>query len=84
MIIISAKRYSYFLLEDDDGTWYLTYFTGGAFEIDICVKLTNNEIEQLKINPDFVNELVENFKKDKSIYENRRVIPSKRPSGKSG
>ncbi|GAA6171760.1 hypothetical protein NBRC116592_14300 [Colwellia sp. KU-HH00111] len=80
MIIISAKRYSYFLLEDDDGTWYLTYFTGGPCEIDICVKLIDEEIKQLKEKPEFINVLVENFKKDKSLYENRIIIPSKRPN----
>ncbi len=80
MIIISAKRYSYFLLEDDDGAWYLTYFIGGPCEIDICVKLTDEEIKQLKEKPELINVIVESFKKDKSLYENRIIIPSKRPN----
>lgn len=81
MRVISAKRYSYFLLEDEsDGIWYVTYFTGGPCEIDICVKLTEEEIKQLKEVPEFILVLVESFKENKSLYENRIIIPSKRPS----
>jgi hypothetical protein len=80
MIIISAKRYSYFLLEDTDGVWYLTYFIGGPCEIDICVKLTAEEINKIKENNEYISDLIGKFKKDKSSFENRIVIPSKRPN----
>lgn len=81
MRVISAKRYSYFLLEDEsDETWYLTFFTGGPCEIDICVKLIEEEIKQLKENPELIFVLIESFKEDKFLYENRIITPSKRPN----
>ncbi|WDE13514.1 hypothetical protein [Thalassomonas haliotis] len=79
MNIVSEKKYSYLLMEEDN-EWYLTYLTGGAFEVDICVKLNNEEINKLKETPEFVGNLVENFKTDSSLYEGRRIIPSVRPN----
>jgi len=79
MNIISEKKYSYLLMEDND-EWYLTYLTGGPFEVDICVKLNDEEIVKLKENPESVSHLIESFKSDASIYEGRRIIPSVRPN----
>ncbi len=81
MKIISEKPYSYFLVEDE-GAWFLTYMSGGPFEIDNCVKLNDAEIKDLKNNPSYVIDLMESFKSDRSLYEGRRVIPSVRPNRK--
>jgi hypothetical protein len=43
MSVIFQKAYSYLLIQDGND-WYLTYFTGGPVDIDICVKLTEEEI----------------------------------------
>lgn len=81
MKVIQKKRYSFFLLEDEETQeWFLTFMTGGPFEVDICVKLSEDEVSSIKQEPEYVSELMKSFKSDRSLYEGRRVIPSKRPN----
>lgn len=75
MNIVFQKPYSYLLIQDESD-WYLTYFTGGPVEIDICVKLTNEEIETVSLDQKAVEKLMARFKADRSLIEGRRVVPS--------
>ncbi len=83
MRVLSEEKFSYYLLEDEsDGVWYLTFMSGGVFEVDICVKLLDEEIEKIKRDEGNIKKIVRSFMDDSSLYENRRVIPSKRPERK--
>ena len=75
MTVVFQKPYSYLLIQDKDD-WYLTYFTGGPVEIDICVKLTEEEVDVVSTDQKAVESLMARFKADRSLIENRRVIPS--------
>jgi len=78
MRVIEQKAYSYLLMEDSND-WYLTFFTGGPVEIDICVKLNQQEIEGIKNGELTASTLVQTFLGDQTKYESRRIIPSIRP-----
>jgi len=75
MTVIFQKPYSYLLIQNKDD-WYLTYFTGGPVEIDICVKLTDEEIDVVSTDQKAVENLMARFKADRSLIENRRIVPS--------
>lgn len=75
MSVVFQKSYSYLLIQDGRD-WYLTYFTGGPVEIDICVKLSKEEIEAVSSDQKAVEELISRFKADRSLIEGRRVVPS--------
>ncbi len=46
MQTIFQKAYDYILVKEND-EWFLTFFTGGPVEIDICVKLNDEEIKKV-------------------------------------
>ncbi len=75
MSVIFQKAYSYLLIQDGND-WYLTYFTGGPVEIDICVKLTEEEIKAVSTDQKATEELMARFKADRSLIKDRRIIPS--------
>ena len=79
MKVIYRKAYSYILMNEGE-SWYLTFFTGGPVELDICVELTEVEAAKVCQNQEAVEELVRKFKSDRSSFEGRRVIPSKKPA----
>ena len=78
MRVIEQKAYSHLLMEDSND-WYLTFFTGGPVEIDICVKLNQQEIDGIKNKELTASTLVQTFLGDQTKYEGRRIIPSIRP-----
>ena len=75
MKVVFQKPYSYLLLNEATD-WYVTFFTGGPFEIDICVKLTPEEIKFVSDSQSALEKLIEEFKTNPSQYTGRRVIPS--------
>ncbi|WP_444929954.1 hypothetical protein ACJJIF_19585 [Microbulbifer sp. SSSA002] len=75
MKIVFKEPYSYLLVQDDTD-WYLTFFSGGAFEVDICVKLTEEEITRVSIGQEEAAKLALEFQQNKEFYKGRRVIPS--------
>lgn len=84
MRVLNEEKFSYYLLEDElDGAWYLTFMSGGVFEVDICVRLVGEEIEKIKRDQGNIKKLVRSFMDDRSLYFDRRVIPSKRPDKKN-
>lgn len=78
MNVICEKPYQYLLVESE-GEYFLTFFTGGPVEIDICVRLTDSEIKEVDENNGNVEKLVKLFKNNRSSFEGRRVIPSVLP-----
>ncbi|RYY76638.1 MAG: hypothetical protein EOO52_03795 [Gammaproteobacteria bacterium] len=75
MKLIFQKSYAYLLL-NEGVDWYLTFFTGGPFEIDICVKLNEQEITRVSNNQSELEKLIQEFKMNPSLYADRRIIPS--------
>lgn len=77
--VLYSKPYSYLVIEQDQD-WYLTYFTGGPVEIDICVKLTKEERSTIdnEGEPSIVK-IIEALKSDRNEMLSRRVTPSVRP-----
>jgi hypothetical protein len=75
MSVIFQKAYSYLLIQDGND-WYLTYFTGGPVDIDICVKLTEEEIKAVSTDQKATEELMARFKANRSLIKDRRIIPS--------
>lgn len=78
MNVIFEKPYDYLLIEEDK-IFYLTFFSGGPVEIDICVRLTEDEALVASQSAEDVERLVKKFKTDRAIYSGRRVIPAKHP-----
>lgn len=80
MKIISEEKFSYSLLEDEaDGEWYLTFMSGGVFDVDICVFLILEEVLSIKSDLSKAKDLVRSFMDDRSLYTDKGVVPSKRP-----
>lgn len=79
MKIIYSKPYAYLIVENGSD-WYLTFFTGGPVEIDICVKLNEQEKNDIEKSDSSISLLIEKFRKDKDSYNGRRVIPSVVPN----
>ena len=78
MNIIYQEPYSFILIEEANQC-YITYFTGGPVELDICVKLTPDEAKLAAISKEETLKLVEKFKSDRNLMLARRIIPSIRP-----
>lgn len=75
MKIIFEEAYSYILV-NDKSDWYLTFFTGGPVEIDICVKLTSEEIAKVCSSQIETAKLAQSFQQNRELFKGRRVIPS--------
>ena len=75
MKLVFRKSYAY-LLFSEGADWYLTYFTGGPFEVDICVKLSQQEITRVSGNQTELEKLIVEFKANPSLFDGRRIIPS--------
>ncbi|HBO93621.1 MAG: hypothetical protein CMK83_13400 [Pseudomonadales bacterium] len=77
--VLYSKPYSYLVIEKDQDL-YLTYFTGGPVEIDICVKLTKDEKSVIdKEGEVSITKIIEALKSDRNEMLSRRVTPSVRP-----
>ena len=73
-----SEPYSHLLVKDNDD-WYLIFFTGGPVELDICVKLNEEEIARVSGSEDQTVKLAREFQRDRSLYDGRRIIPSVLP-----
>lgn len=78
MKVVFSEPYSYLLVQEE-GDWFLTFFTGGPVEIDICVKLTDEEIEAVSTSQVKTAQLVQAFQQNRSLFDGRRIIPSVAP-----
>lgn len=76
MTIIKLKPYEYILVSEND-TLYLTFFTGGVVELDVCVRLSADEAEAAKENDENIKALITSFRKNRDLYQGRLVTPSK-------
>ena len=75
MKVIFEEAYSYLLVQDGDD-WYLTFVTGGPVELDICVKLDEDEIARVSGSQIETARLAQEFQQDRSRFKGRRVVPS--------
>ncbi|WP_444919803.1 hypothetical protein ACJJID_12740 [Microbulbifer sp. CnH-101-G] len=75
MKIVFKEPYAYLLVQDDNN-WYLTVFTGGPFEIDICVKFTEEEVNRVSSSQVEAAKLAQKFQQNRDLYKGRRVVPS--------
>ncbi len=75
MSIVFQKSYAYLLITHGN-SWYVTFFTGGPVELDICVKLTDDEIKLVKNDQKALEQLIARFNADHSLFAGRRIIPS--------
>ena len=71
MKVVFQKAYDYILIEDIDGC-FLTFFTGGPVEIDICVQLNDEEIRKVCNSQEETEKLVRLFMSDRRLFEDRR------------
>ena len=77
--VIYSKPYSYLVIEHEN-RWYLTFFTGGPVELDICVELNPEERRLIEDNGESqIQELISSFSKNRDSIKNRRIVPSVRP-----
>lgn len=72
--VISEKRWSYVLI-DVDGMWVLTLLIGGVVEIDVSIKLTDEEIAAIRDDATFVEKIVESVKKNRAAFSGREIRP---------
>ncbi|WP_049896416.1 hypothetical protein [Natrialba chahannaoensis] len=75
MRVLERKPYSYILL-DRDGEWILTFLLGGPIERDVSVRLTLVEVTAIEDGDSSAEDLVETFRADPSVYEDRQVTPT--------
>lgn len=75
MKTVFQEAYQYILVQDGE-EWYLTFFTGGPMVVDICVKLTQEEIDRVSNSKEETSRLAKEFLRDRSLFEGRRIIPS--------
>ena len=75
MKVIYEEAYAFILVKDVDD-YFLTFFTGGPVEIDICVRLTPEEVEKVSVSKAETAKLVETFQQNRELYKERRVVPS--------
>ena len=74
MKVIAEKPWAYVLF-DDGKDWVLTYLVGGAVEIDVSLRLSEEEIERLKAEPLAIESLVADAKVNRDRYEKREIRP---------
>jgi len=79
MKVISEKKWSYTLMEDERG-WILTFMIGGPVEIDISVLIKPDENNLIRDDFSKIEDLVESFKNNIDGISKRRIIPSIWPS----
>lgn len=78
MKTVFEEAYIYILVQDGDD-WYLTFFTGGPMVVDICVKLTQEEIVRVSSSKPETAKLANEFQQNRALFNGRRVIPSMVP-----
>lgn len=77
--VVFSKPYCYLIVEKYD-VWYLTFFSGGPVEIDICVMLTKEERSTIdKEGEPSIIKIIDALKSDRNEMLSRRVAPSVRP-----
>lgn len=74
MHVVAEKKWSYVLLDDGKG-WVLTYLVGGVVEVDVSVRLTEQERDLIKADPANVEKLVETMKQHRRDFANREINP---------
>lgn len=76
MNLISEKPWIYILFEDDD-TWVLTVMVRyGAAENDMSIKLVKSEVDRLKAEPDYIDQLVKEISQYPQKYTGREIRPA--------
>lgn len=74
--MISEKRFVYVFVEND-GEWVLTVMIRcGAAETDMSVKLVESEVDQIKQNPSWVDQLVRQISQCPQNYSDREIMPA--------
>ncbi len=53
-----------------------TVLLGGVAEIAVSIRLTSDEITQLRTNPDYANELLKAIKSQRSKFADREIHPA--------
>lgn len=74
MHVVAEKKWSYVLFDDGKG-WILTYLIGGVVEVDISVRLTEQERDLIKADPANVDKLVETMKQHRRDFASREINP---------
>jgi hypothetical protein len=74
MQIIAEKPWSYILFDDAQG-WVLTFMIGGVVEVDVCVKLTPEEIQSIKKDKSSIEQIMQNINLDRNSNKSREIIP---------
>jgi hypothetical protein len=82
--VIKEVRWSYVLVEDE-GELFLTFMSGGVFEVDFCVELTAEERRRIEVSDAddvdgaAIEALVDELLSDRDELHRRRIVPSKWP-----
>jgi hypothetical protein len=74
MKVIAEHAWSYVLI--DTGTdWILTYLIGGVVEIDVSIRLSQDEIAKIQENPSYLEILLDAAKTNRVAYASREIHP---------
>jgi len=79
MNVIAEKRWSHVLFDDGKG-WILTLLIGGVVEVDVSIRLTLAEIDEVKRDPSFVDRLVREVRQQRDNFSSREINPPVWPS----
>lgn len=74
MAVIAEKAWSYVLFDNGED-WILTFLIGGVVEIDVSVRLSNDEIAMIKADSTYVEILLASIKKNRSAFADREINP---------
>lgn len=74
MSVIAEKRWSHVLFDDGKG-WVLTLLIGGVVEVDVSIRLTNDEIDSIKRDGSFIERLVYEVRQHRDNFSAREISP---------
>ncbi|MGF6495506.1 hypothetical protein ABIE56_003705 [Luteibacter sp. 621] len=74
MNVIAEKSWSFVLFDDGEG-WVMTVLIGGVVEVDVCVRLSNSEMEWIRADLARAETLAEGVKSNRANFAEREIRP---------
>ena len=74
MNVIAEERWSHVLFDDGQG-WVLTLLMGGVVDIDVSIRLTTQEIAQIRSDPAQLKQLVRSVQQGRNAFAAREIRP---------
>jgi hypothetical protein len=77
---VLAKEAWNFVVFRHDEIWVMTYLAGSVGIHEVSIRLSDEEVAQIRATPDFAKSLAERFRRDVESYRERELRPAVSPS----